>query len=344
MSFSVGIIGLPNIGKSTLFKALTKKEVDIGPYPFTTIKPNHGIVTVPDERLKKISEIIKPEKTTPTIIEFVDIAGLVKGAHQGKGLGNQFLAHIRECDAILEIVRAFEDQNIEHVEKTINPERDIKIIKQELIMKDLETLEKILTKLEKDARRGDKEIAKKLKILNKIKESLYQEKKIIEQELSEEELLSIKEFQFLTSKPTIHVLNVKNSQPEPSIKNSLMLNLKIERELSELSESEAKELGFESKLDQLILACYDILYLITFYTVAGGKEVRAWTVKKGAKAPEAGRVVHSDFEEKFIRAEVIFWEELAKIGSWLKAREKGLIKTVGREHVVLDGDVIEFKI
>jgi len=344
MSFSVGIIGLPNVGKSTLFRALTKKEVDIGPYPFTTIKPNHGIVTVPDERLEKISEIIKPEKTTPTIIEFVDIAGLVKGAHQGKGLGNQFLAHIRECNAILEIVRGFEDINIEHVEKTIDPKRDVDIIKQELIIKDLETIERILPKAEKEIKGRDKEIQKKVKILRRLQEKLYQEKKIYQIELPEEELLLIKEFQFLTAKPTIYVLNVKNDKSSLAQENFLVLNLKIEREISELSESEIKELELKSQLDRLILACYDILDLITFYTIAGGKEVRAWTVKKGSLAPQAGGVVHSDFEEKFIRAEVIFWDQLIKIGSWTKAREQGLIKTMGREYGVKDGDVMEFKI
>jgi len=344
MSFSVGIIGLPNVGKSTLFKALTKKEVDIGPYPFTTIKPNHGIVTVPDKRLEKIAEIIKPEKTTPTIIEFVDIAGLVKGAHEGKGLGNQFLAHIRECKAILEIIRGFEDSNIEHVEKTINPERDIEIIKQELIMKDLETIEKVLPKLEKDRKRGDREVIKKINILNKIKGILYQEKKIAEQELSKEELLLIKEFQFLTQKPTIYVLNIKNNHFDLPIKNCIISNIKIEREISELSETEVEELKLKSELDQLILACYDILDLITFYTIAGGKEVRAWTIKEGASAPQAGGVVHSDFEEKFIKAEVILWDQLVEIGSWNEAREQGLIKTVGREYTVKDGNIMEFKI
>lgn len=344
MSFSIGIVGLPNIGKSTLFKALTKNEVDIGPYPFTTIKPNYGIVTVPDQRLEKVAEIIQPEKTTPTIIEFVDIAGLVKGAHEGRGLGNQFLARIRDCDAILEIIRGFEDPKIEHVEKTIDSKRDVEIIKQELIMKDLGTIEKVLAKLEQDEKKGDKEIIKKIKILKKVREAFYQGKKIFELELSDEEIFLIKEFQFLTSKPTIYILNIKNNHCDLPIKNCIILNLKMEREFSELSESEVKELDLESKLDQLILACYDTLNLITFYTVAGGKEVRAWTVEKGAKAPEAGGVVHSDFGEKFIRAEVISWQELVEAGAWQKARGKGLIKTVGREYILKDGDVIEFKI
>jgi hypothetical protein len=347
MSFSVGIIGLPNVGKSTLFKTLTKKEVDIAAYPFTTINPNYGVVTVPDKRLEKIAEIIKPEKVTPTVIEFVDIAGLVKGAHKGEGLGNQFLAQIRNCDAVLEVVRAFEATNVEHVAGEINPGRDIEIVKIELLMKDLETLESLLSKLEKELKK-DKKALKKLEFLKKIKEAVSQEKLISEINLTEEEKAEIKEYQFLTAKPTLHILNAdkKPASLTSEVKQpQLVMNLKDEEEISELSESEVKELGLHSsQLDQLILNCYDILDLITFYTVAGGKETRAWTIKRGAIASQAGGRVHSDFEEKFIRAEVINWQKLVEAQSWPKARELGWLKTVGKEYIVEDGDVIEFRV
>jgi len=294
MSFSVGIAGLPNVGKSTLFKALTKNKVDIAPYPFTTINPNIGTVHVPDERLQKIAGVIKPEKITPTIIEFVDIAGLVKGAHKGEGLGNQFLAQIRNCDAILEIIRVFEDPDVENVMAKIDPESDIETIKIELELKDLESKEK-------------------------------------------ENLLS--------KKPIIYLLNVNGkSQYQPPETKHLAMNLKDEAEMSELSDSEKKELNMVSQLDQLILECYNILDLITFYTITGGKETRAWTLKRGLTAPDAGGVVHTDFKTKFIRAEVINWENLIAAGGWKKAKETGQIKTVGRDYAVQDGDVIEFKI
>lgn len=294
MSFSIGIVGLPNAGKSTLFKALTKKPVDIGPYPFTTIHPNFGIVQVPDERLEKIAEIIKPEKVTPTIIEFIDIAGLVKGSHKGEGLGNQFLAQIRNCDAILEVVRAFEDPRVENTTGKIDPASDIETIKIELELKDMESREK---------------------------ESL------------------------LAKKPAIYLLNIngKTSYQAPKAEY-LAVNLKDEVEMFELSEAEKKELGLKSQLDQLILGCYNILDLITFYTTVGFKETRAWTLKNGLTAPDAGGVVHTDFKEKFIRAEVINWQKLVESGGWKEAREQGWIQTVGRDYIVKDGDVIEFKI
>ncbi|PIR72691.1 MAG: redox-regulated ATPase YchF [Candidatus Nealsonbacteria bacterium CG10_big_fil_rev_8_21_14_0_10_36_24] len=282
MSFSVGIIGLPNVGKSTLFKALTKKQVDIADYPFTTINPNIGVVVVPDERLEKIAKIVQPEKITPTVIKFVDIAGLVKGAHQGEGLGNQFLSYIRPCDAIVEIIRVFKAQR---PGEEINPEKDIEIIETELLMKDQEI--------------GDN---------------------------------------VLTSKPKIYLFNTQSSEEFPK------MNLKDEADMSELSEEEIKELGFKSQLDQLILACYNILGLITFFTITGGKEARAWTLKKGSNIIKAAEKVHSDFAEKFIKAEVIPWQKLIETDSWLKARETGKIKTAGKEYLVQDGDVIEFKI
>jgi hypothetical protein len=347
MSFSVGIVGLPNVGKSTLFKALTKKPVDIAPYPFTTINPNVGIVTVPDKRLEEVAKIIKPEKVVPTIIEFVDIAGLVRGAHKGEGLGNQFLSHVRNCDAILEVVRSFEDEKVEHVDKSVNPERDIETIKNELLMKDLETLEGVLVKLEKESKSNDKETLKKLALFRKLKEELSQGKDIRDIELNEEELQMISEFQFLTAKPVIYVLNIGNQAQKSFGKQQKILvemNLKMEEEISELSEEDKEELTLTSQLDQIIIACYNILDLVTFYTVAGGKETRAWTIKKGTKCPRAGGKVHSDFEEKFIRAEVIEWNKLVEASSWAKAREKGWIQIVGKDYIVRDGDVIEFKI
>ncbi|MBZ9577428.1 DUF933 domain-containing protein [Patescibacteria group bacterium] len=288
MSFSVGIIGLPNAGKSTLFKALTKKKVDIAAYPFTTIDPNVGVVTVPDERLKKIAQIVKPEKTIETVIEFVDIAGLVEGAHKGEGMGNQFLSYIRPCDAVVEVIRGFKTSDIT---EEISPKRDIEIIENELLMKDQETDDNILA-----------------------------------------------------SKPKVYVFNIQEGAGVPEIPNSLTIDLKLEEEASELSESEAEELKIKSKLDQLILACYNILDLITFFTITGGKETRAWTLKKGSNALEAAGKVHSDFKERFIRAEVIPWQKLVETGSWTKAKELGQIKTAGKEYIVQDGDILEFKI
>ena len=345
MSFSVGIVGLPNVGKSTLFKTLTKKQVDIAAYPFTTIHPNIGIVTVPDEKLEKIAEIIKPEKITPTIIEFVDIAGLVKGAHKDEGLGNQFLAQIRNCNAILEVVRAFNNPNVEHITSVVSPKSDIETIKIELLMKDLETSANLLSKLEKETKSKDKKVVKEVELLKKIKDWVSQEKSISELSLTEEEKNEIKEYQFLTMKPILYILNTDGKDISLSSEfEYLTMNLKDEEEISELTNSEAEELEMKSKVDQLIIACYNILDLITFYTVAGGKETRAWTLKKGLKAPIAGGIVHSDFEEKFIRAEVISWQKLIEAESWLKAREKGLIQIVGKDYLVKDGDVIEFKI
>lgn len=343
MSFSVGIIGLPNVGKSTLFKALTKQEVEIAPRPFTTLHPNIGIVFVPDEKLEKIAKVIKSEKTTPTSIEFVDIAGLVKGAHKGQGLGNQFLAQIRNCQALVEVVRDFKADNIEHIEGKVNPKEDIEIIKIELLMKDFETIDGLILKLEKKIKQKDKLALKKREFLKTIKENLAKGDLISELNLTEEEKSELKEYQFLTAKPMIPVLNI-GSENEIKKDNFLLFNLKLEEEISELSPEEKKELKMKGLLDQLILNCYNILDLITFYTIAGGKETRAWTIKKGSKALKAGGIVHSDFEKKFIRAEVIEWQKLIEAGSLEKARESGLLKTVGKDYIVQNRDVIEFKI
>jgi len=346
MSFSAGIVGLPNVGKSTLFKVLTRKEVNIASYPFTTIDPNIGIVTVPDQRLEKIVETVKPEKLTPTIIEFVDIAGLVKGAHRGEGLGNQFLAQIRNCDAILEVIRAFESQDIEHVTGEVEPERDIEIIEFELLMKDLETLEKLSPKLEKEAKK-DKKIERKLESLKRIKQAVSQGELISEIDLSDDEKNEIKEYQFLTAKPILYILNIDEKNRNLNLNfafKHLKMNLKDEVEISELSKSEVEELGVKSQLDELILSCYSILDLITFYTIAGGKEVRAWTLKYGSGVLKAAGLVHSDFERKFIKGEAIGWEKLVEAKSWTKAREMGWLRTVGKSYVVEDGEIIEFKI
>lgn len=350
MSFSIGIVGLPNIGKSTLFKALTRKEVNIDARPFTTTHVNIGIISVPDKRLRKIARIVKPELITPTTIEFVDIAGLVKNAYKGEGLGNKFLADIRNCDALIEILRAFEDQRVEHIEGNIDPLRDIEIIKTEFLMKDLETLENSFSKLKKEKKIRTKQDEKKLRILEKTKESVAKGLSVSELNLEKEEKEFIKEYRLLTEKPKIFILNI--NKPElplvkrlkKDLKKFSVFNLKLEEEISELSNNELKELKIKSHLDRLILSCYDVLNLITFYTIAGGKETRAWTLSKGSKAPQAGRCVHSDFEKRFIKAEVLPWEKLVEIKSWNQARKLGLIKTVGKDYIVQDGEIIEFKI
>lgn len=288
MSFSVGIIGLPNAGKSTLFKALTKKQVDIADYPFTTIDPNVGIVAVPDKRLEKIAEIVQPEKITPTVIKFVDIAGLIKDAHKGEGMGNQFLSHIRPCDALIQVIRCFKTSNIAD---EINPKKEMEIIENELLMKDQELEDKTLS-----------------------------------------------------SKNKVYVFNIKDEQDVPDLPNSLSINLKDEEEISKLSPKEAEELSLKSKLDDLILACYNSLSLVTFFTITGGKETKAWTIRKGSDIISAAEKVHTDFAEKFIKAEVIPWQELAQAGSWNKAKELGKIKLAGKEYIVQEGDIVEFKI
>jgi len=344
MAFSVGIIGFPNAGKSTLFKVLTKQTVKIEPRPFTTISPNVGIAPVPDKRLNEIARIIKPKKTTLAAIEFWDIAGLVPGAHLGQGLGNKFLAQIRNCKALIEVVRGFGNKEISHIQRDVSPNRDIEIIKTELLMKDLETVEQALSKLKK--KKQDRATEKKTKILEEAKSALLKEKRLADSNLTDEQRAQIKEFQFLTQKPLVYLLNTgeRNKELETEVTPLLRINLKLEEEIIELSEQEKKELELKSKIPELILACYKALNLITFYTIAGGKEAKAWILKKGQNAAKAGGIVHSDFENKFIRAEALNAEKLIQAQSWKKAKDKGQIEIVGRDYIVQDGDILEFKI
>jgi GTP-binding protein YchF len=345
----VGIVGLPNVGKSTLFKALTKNPVDIANYPFCTIEPNVGIVRVPDERLDKLAKMSGSAKIVPTVIEFVDIAGLVRGAAVGEGLGNKFLSHIREVDAIAQVVRVFEDKNITHVHNKIDPAQDIEIINTELILADLETVNKRIAKLEKEARGQNKKSIAALEIAKKLKNALDTGKLASELKLSDEDFELVRDIQLLTWKPMLFVLNTKDSSLGNSVSKlaenipSVKIDIKIEEELSQMSAGEAKELGMKSNLNELILKSYEILNLITFLTT-GPDETRAWTVKKNSTAPQAGRAIHGDFEEKFIRADVINWQKLLEAGSWSRARDLGTLRTEGKGYVVKDGDVIEFKI
>ncbi|MDD3498489.1 MAG: redox-regulated ATPase YchF [Candidatus Moranbacteria bacterium] len=345
----IGIVGLPNVGKSTLFKALTKKQVDINNYPFCTIEPNVGIVEVPDERLEKLAEMSKSQKVVHAVVEFVDIAGLVKGASEGEGLGNKFLANIREVDAIVQVVRAFENPKITHVYDKIDPLGDIEVINSELMLADLETAGRRIEKLEKEARGNDKEAIKKLEAVKKIKENLEAGKLANETELDMKEentQKAVKELSLLTMKPFLYVYNV--SDPDNKLEGDLefrphiKLDIKIEEEIDEMSLEERKELGIDSGLDNLIVESYKILDLITFLTT-GEDESRAWTIKRDSTAPEAGSAIHNDFKNAFVCAEVIRWDELLKYGSMHKAKEAGKVKTVGKEYIVQDGDVIEFK-
>lgn len=343
MSLKIGIIGLPNVGKSTLFKALTREQVNIANFPFATIDPNIGIVKVPDERLEMLAKMSKSKKIIPAAIEFVDIAGLVKGAHEGAGLGNQFLARIREVDAIVEVVRSFDDLDIIHVDESINLERDIETIQLELAMADLQTVNKHLQKNEKDLRAGIKKAQEEKMVLEKIKNILETGELATEANIPDSELEIIKNLHLLTLKPFIFVFNVSSQKTLKVPTQGIELDLKFEAELAEMSETEANEFKNESYLSDLIVSAYKTLNLITYFTT-GEDETRGWTVEAGSTVPKAGATIHTDFEDKFIRAEVINWQKLLECGSWSLAREKGLLRIEGRNYVVCDGDVIEFKI